>query len=72
MHYQLIKTLKKIKIFLTDNYYHVDEIEDCLKEFPEAKFVRIIRDPRSNAYSLCRHLISYQKTMHPNFWTKQI
>ena len=61
------KDIKKIKIFLTDNYYHVDEIEDCLKEFPEAKFVRIIRDPRSNAYSLCRHLISYQKTMHPIF-----
>ena len=59
------KDISKIKVFFADSYYHYNEIEEYLKYFSNLKFIRIIRDPRSNIFSLTRHLLTYQKTMHP-------
>ena len=59
------KDISKIKAFFADSYYHVNEVEEYLNYFPNSKFIRIMRDPRSNIQSLSRHLLFYQKTMHP-------
>lgn len=58
------KNPDKLKVLVADGFY-ADFTEEILKDFPNARFLHMLRDHRANISSLKTYYLSYNQTLYP-------
>ena len=64
----LKKDFQKLKIIIADGYYS-DYTNFIIKDFPDARFIHILKDHRSNIYSLKEYYRRSLGTLYPIYGT---
>ena len=64
------KNLKKVKVIIADGYYS-DYTDFILTDFPDAKFLHLLKDHRSNIYSLKEYYRKSLGTIYPIHGTQK-